>query len=201
MRDDENRAVDEDVRRATIEVLRERGWSGLTLERVAEMAGCARSTLWRQGLTRDRLIGSLVGELADNFRSTMFPVLTAGGTGRERLVHGLEALCKLLDRHLPLMLATDEAFHQQLAPGQPPQYLQPFITFIRDGIRDGSLAPGDIVVTADVVFNAVAWTYVHLRGRHAWPPAKARASVIDLVMNGLPDRQPAGAKKRRPGQS
>jgi AcrR family transcriptional regulator len=35
-------AVDEDLRRATIEVLRERGFSGLTLERVAEVGGRAR---------------------------------------------------------------------------------------------------------------------------------------------------------------
>src|SRR5438105_5581276 len=98
--------VDEELRRATISVLRERGWSGLTLERVAEVAGRARSTLWRQGLSRDSLILALVGELADDFRSTMFPILMEPGTGRERLVQGLDALCKLLERHLPLMLAT-----------------------------------------------------------------------------------------------
>src|SRR5438132_7087882 len=105
-------AVDEELRHATIAVLRERGWSGLTLERVAEVAGRARSTLWRQGLTREALIGALVGDLARDFRASMYPVLTAGGTGRERLEKGLEALCLLLDRHLPLVLATDEAFHQ-----------------------------------------------------------------------------------------
>src|SRR5436853_2384693 len=100
-------AVDEELRRATIVVLRERGWDGLTLERVAEVAGRARSTLWRQGLTRDALVGALVGELAEDFRDAMYPVLTAGGTGLERLVQSLEALCAVLDRHLPLMLATD----------------------------------------------------------------------------------------------
>ena len=72
--------VGEELRRATIDVLGERGFDGLTLERVAEAAGRARSTLWRQGLTRDVLIGALVGELAEDFRSTMYPVLTSGGT-------------------------------------------------------------------------------------------------------------------------
>lgn len=190
--------VDEELRRATIEVLRERGWSGLTLERVAESAGCARSTLWRQGLTRDILIGSLLSELADDFRSSMYPVLTAEGTGRKRLTEGLEVLCRLLDRHLPLMLATDEAFHQQLGPGQPPHYLQPFTTFIRDGIRDRSLAPcEDVTGAADVAFNAVAWTYVHLRGRHAWPAAKARARVVDVVINGIAGQPPAAERTPR----
>jgi AcrR family transcriptional regulator len=178
--------LDPEVRRATIEVLRERGWDGLTLERVAEVAGRARSTLWRQGLTRDSLIAALVGELADDFRATMYPILTSGGSGRGRLKRGLEALCDLLDRHLPLMLATDEAFHQKEAPDQPADYLHPFIQFLREGAGDGSLAVGDDVVrAADIAFNAVAWTFVHLRGRHEWPADEARERVVGVVLNGL----------------
>src|SRR5438067_11204417 len=170
--------VDASLRDATIEVLRERGWDGLTLERVAEVAGRARSTLWRQGLDLDALIAALVGALAADFRSTMYPVLTSGGTGRARLERGLVELCGLLERHLPLMLATDEAFHQQPAPGEPPDYLHPFIVFLRDGARDGSLAPGgDEVATADIAFNCVAWPYVHLRGRHGWPAERTKARV------------------------
>jgi len=178
--------VDADLQRATIAVLRERGWEGLTLERVAQAAGRARSTLWRQGLTIEVLVGSLVGELAADFRGSMFPILTTHGSGRDRLERGLVALCELLDRHLPLMLATDEAFHQDTAPGQPPDYLHPFIQFLREGEADGSLAPrGDVVEAADVAFNAVAWTYVHLRGRHGWPAERAAARVVGVVLNGL----------------
>src|SRR5215469_11628301 len=60
--------VDDELRRATIDVLRERSFSGLTLERVAEVAGRARSTLWRQGHSRETLVGALAGELAEDFR-------------------------------------------------------------------------------------------------------------------------------------
>jgi len=184
------REVDPEVKAATINVLRERGWDGLTLERVAEVAGRARTTLWRQGLTRDALIEALAGGLAEDFRSSMFPILTAGGTGRDRLVLGLQALCDLLDRHLPLLLATDEAFHQAPAPGQPPDYLRPFITFLRDGAADGSLGQtDDLVETADVLFNAAAWPYVHLRGRHQWPADRARARVVGLVLDGIAPRK------------
>ena len=179
--------VDARLREATIAVLHERGWDGLTLERVAEVAGRARSTLWRQGLTREALVEALAGALAEDFRNAMFPVLTAGGTGRERLVQALEELCALLDRHLELMLATDEAFHQSPALGQPPDYLRPFITFLREGASDGSLAvdADDVFETADVLFNTVAWPYVHLRGRHGWPADRARDRVLGLVLNGL----------------
>jgi AcrR family transcriptional regulator len=178
--------VDEALRRAAIDVLREHGWEGLTLDRVAQAAGRARSTLWRQGLTVPVLVGALVGDLAEDYREAMYPILTAGGAGRDRLERGLAALCDLLERHLPLMLATDEAFHQDTAPGEPANYLHPFIQFLREGAADGSLAPGDdVVATADVAFNAVAWPYVHLRGRHGWPADKARSRVVDVVLNGL----------------
>lgn len=184
--------VDDELRRATIAVLRERGWDGLTLERVAEAAGRARSTLWRQGLSRDALISALTGEIAEDFRASMYPVLTAGGTGRERLLQGLEALCDLLDRHLPLMLATDEAFHQDTARGQPPDYLHPFIVFLRDGVADGSLTlDRDEVTTADIAFNTVAWPYVHLRGRHGWPVEKAKEAVVGVVLNGIAGKEQA----------
>ena len=179
-------AVDEGLRHATIEVLRERGFSGLTLERVAEAGGRARSTLWRQGLSREVLIGALAGDLAEDFRSTMYPVLTSAGTGLERLTRGLEALCDLLDRHLPLMLATGEAFHQDAAPGMPPDYLHPFIQFLREGAQDRSLPEvEDVVQAADVAFNMVAWPYVHLRGRHAWAAETAKSCVVAVVLRGI----------------
>jgi len=38
-----------------------------------------------------------------------------------------------------------------------------------------------------VVFNAVCWPYVHLRGRHGWTPARARGLLIRLIMTGLRD--------------
>jgi AcrR family transcriptional regulator len=191
-------AVDEPLIRATLAVLHERGWDGLTLERVAEVAGRARSTLWRQGLSRETLIGALVGALADDFRATMYPILTSAGSGRERLTRGLQALCELLDRHLPLMLATDEAFHQETAPGVPPDYLHPFIQFLREGGRDGSLPEAeDVIRTADLAFNAVAWPYVHLRGRHDWPAEEARSQVVGVVLNGIAGPEPGPEFNRR----
>jgi AcrR family transcriptional regulator len=183
-------AVDAELRQATIAVLGERGFNGLTLERVAEVAGRARSTLWRQGLTREALVQALVGELDADFQASLYPVLTSEGTGRERLERGLTELCAVIDRHLALLVATDEAFHQSPRPGEPPDYLRPFIAFLREGAADGTLAPGDdLIEAADAVFNGVAWPYVHLRGRHEWPVDRARRVVLGLVLNGITTRR------------
>jgi AcrR family transcriptional regulator len=183
--------IDGALRAATIHVLREQGWDGLTLERVAEVAGRARTTLWRQGITRERLVGSLVAEVATDFRESMFPILTSVGSGAERLRRSLEALCELIDRHLPLFVATDEVFHQDPELGQHPDYLRPLVQFLREGEADGSLGlRADLVETADVLFNSVAWTYVHMRGRHEWDAARARTMIVDLATSWVaPDRK------------
>ena len=191
--------VEPELQAATIAVLRERGWDGLTLERVAEVAGRARSTLWRQGLTRDVLIGALVGRARRRLPHLDVP---DPHVRRHRAASGSSAASSrcatLLDRHLPLLLATDEAFHQAPAPGQPPDYLHPFITFLRDGVADGSLAPSDDVIeTADVLFNAVAWPYVHLRGRHDWPADQAASRVVGLVLDGIAAKPRTRSRKER----
>jgi AcrR family transcriptional regulator len=132
------------------------------------------------------LIQALVGDLAEDFRQTMYPILTSAGSGLERLTRGLEALCDLLEGHLPLMLATDEAFHQDTAPGVPADYLHPFIQFLREGARDGSLPEvDDVCHAADLAFNMTAWPYVHLRGRHEWPGQEARRCVVAVVLRGI----------------
>lgn len=178
--------ADPALREATIAVLRERGWDGLTLEHVAAAAGRARTTLWRQGVTVESLIADLAGALDADFRASMYPILTSEGTGFERLERGLRAFCALLDRHLPLLLATDEAFHQEPRPGEPPNYLHPFIVFLREGVRDGTVdAGGDVVETADVLVNGIAWPYVHLRGRHEWPSELATDRMVGVVLHGV----------------
>jgi hypothetical protein len=68
----------------------------------------------------------------------------------------------------------------------PPDYLHPFIQFLREGASDGSLpAAGDVVRAADVAFNMTAWPYVHLRGRHEWPADEARSRVVAVVLRGI----------------
>jgi len=174
---------------AAMAVLADDGWDGLTLQSAAERAGLSRVTAWRQAANKDRLVDALLARLAADYRDTLWPVMTAPGSGADRLERALGALCDVADRHLPLLLASDTAFHRAAEGASPPlSFVEPLTRLIRDGVADHSLAsPEDSQATGDVVFNAVCWPYVHLRGRHHWPPAKARGLLIRLVMAGLRD--------------
>jgi AcrR family transcriptional regulator len=179
-------APDATLRAATIEVLAESGWDGVTLEKVAERAGRARVTLWRQGVTREALLAALLDDLAEDFQSSLWPVLNAEGTGRERLETGLMQLCAVIDRHLPLVLASDTVFHQGPPGTVLVQYSAPFARFVRDGRADGSLPKiGTVDEQSLLAFNAVAWTYAHMRGHHGWTPAQAQRLIVGLVLAGM----------------
>jgi AcrR family transcriptional regulator len=180
-------SVDAAVLGATIDVLSEGGWDKLSLERVAEAAGVSRVTLWRQGVTREVLVEALLVALSDDYRDAMWPVLTAAGTGRERLERALAALCDVAERHLDLLLASDTSFHEAWDESRPRvSFLEPFIRIAEDGVADGSLRRiGEPRETADLLFNTVCWSYVHLRGRHGWKPTVARRRIVSLALDGI----------------
>ena len=98
--------------------------------------------MWRQGVTLESLLAVLLDDMADDFRRSLWPLLNSDLTGGARLEGGLAALCELIDRHLPLVLASDTVFHQG-DPGQRQiNYLEPYRRFVREGQADGSLAKG-----------------------------------------------------------
>jgi AcrR family transcriptional regulator len=182
---------------AAMAVLADDGWDGLSLQSAAERAGLSRVTAWRQASSKDHLVAALLARLATDYRDTLWPILTAQGDGAERLDRALSALCDVADRHLPLLLASDTAFHRATDRVSPPiSFIEPLTRLIRDGAADHSLAPPEDCETAgNVVFNAICWPYVHLRGRHGWTPAQARGLLIHLVMTGLrasPGTSPPG---------
>lgn len=171
-------------------VLIERGFEGISLERVADRAGRSRVTLWRQGITRDVLVTGLLQRLADDFQREFWPVLNAPGSGRDRLGASLTALFEVVDRHLDLLAVSDEVFHWATErcdfPSGAHGFLWPFIGALRVGADDGTLAfHGRVDDMADVTFNTVCWGYVHLRKRHAWARKRARTQIAAVLLGGL----------------
>jgi AcrR family transcriptional regulator len=182
--------VDHDLLDATQAVLAEHGADGVSLERVAERARRSRVTLWRQGVTKEDLITGLLQRLTDDFQQEFWLVLNATGSGRERLTASMAALFEVADRHIDLLAISDEVFHWAAQrcdfPAGSEGFLAPFIGALHLGKRDGSLAyEGRTEDTADVLFNAACWGYVHLRRRHRWSRKRARAQLTAILLTGV----------------
>jgi AcrR family transcriptional regulator len=166
-------------------VLADAGWQGLTVEAVAEAAGLSRVTAWRLGASREALVATLLQRLAEDYREAMWPALVGPGDARQRLDRALEALFDVIDAHLPLLLASDQVFHR--AHTAQVNFNEPFTRLFEDGAVDGSLMPpgGGPAEAADLLFNTVCWSYVHLRGRHSWQAARARQGLRALITPAL----------------
>lgn len=179
--------VHEELMPATVAVLGEVGWDGLTLERVAERAGRSRVTLWRNGVTRDSLLETLLRRIASDYRDAMLPVLVAAGTPRERLERTMNALCDVIDAHADVLSVSDEMFHRAAAHSDiSMNFLDPFLRVIADARAAGQIR-GRIkdMELADVLFNGVAWPYLHFRVRHQWPAARARRLLTTTLLDGV----------------
>lgn len=180
--------LDDGARRA----LRKHGWAGATLERIAAEAGVSRVTLHRRGLTKEAILGRLAEAATQAYRDAMWPVLTAGGTGRERLEAALRALCEEAEQNMDLLLAlsaraSGTVFHEDgeeelLTRGV---FTEPLERLLRDGAADGSLRVADPVEGATVLFNLVGWTYIHLRAEHRWTPERARRATLGIALDGV----------------
>ena len=177
------------------------GYSGATLERIAEEAGLSRVTLHRRGVSKDGLLAELVARATEDYRAAMWPALTSDGTGADRLHAALEALCAAAEKHLALLVAlrsqSDSVFHRRedvaLTRGV---WTAPLERLLRDGAADGSLRAVDVKETATLIFNIVGWTYVHMRTAHGWKADRAAGATVDLLFHGLLASEVLTAERR-----
>jgi len=184
--------VDDELYRAAAAVIGEVGWDGLTLDRVAERAGKSRVTLWRNGVSRESLLDGLLRQLSDDYRDRMLPVLVAPMAPRERFEKTMYALCDVVDMHAQLLSVSDDMFHRAYAAGAVPLgFLDPFLQAIRearaaDVFREPAAASkAKDADLADLVFNTIAWPYLHFRVRHKWTALRARKLLVATILEGL----------------
>jgi AcrR family transcriptional regulator len=193
----------ERVIEASRRTLRRYGLRGLTAERIAQEAGVSRVTLHRHGVTKEVLLETLAERAIASYRDALWPVMTAAGTGRERLELALQRLCEVAEDQLELLVAlraqSDAIFHEN-GDGEAltrTEFTEPLERLLRDGAADGTLRETNYEEMATLLFNLVGWTYVHMRTGHRWSPDRALGAMLDLVMTGLLPRGSSTEGRRR----
>lgn len=186
--------TDDAILTAATAVIEQHGYDGLTLMRLAEVAGSSRMTLHRRDITISTVVAGLSLRAAAELRDELFPILLGTGPADERLEAALGAMCDVADRHLPLLagLFSDDEGIFHASPdetGALPTheiFVAPFAKLLAEGAADGTLDAGpDANETATVLFNTAGWGYIQLRHAQRWPAPRARAGVTRLVMGGL----------------
>ena len=180
-------------------VVEERGLAGTTAELVAAAAGINRTTLYRKGFTRERLLAEAAAASARDFEAATLAPLTAAGSAHDRMLLLLDALYELADQHLGLLAGLYDGpsaiFHLGLDADDPTvltrfEYTAPFERLLTDGNTDGTLTSDDPRIDAELIFNTAGWTYVHFRRSHGWTAETARPAVTRITLGAfLPSSQ------------
>ncbi len=84
--------VDEAILGATVAVLRERGWSGTTIEEVAARAGVGKTSIYRRYSSKV----ALVADAATRAREIVFPSFDTGSAAGDLMAFVLGSLRRLL---------------------------------------------------------------------------------------------------------
>lgn len=176
------------------EIVAAHGLRGLTLDRLASASGISRMTLHRHGITTAQIAEALVDDAADQYLAAVLPPLTGPGDAHTRIEAVLQAMFVVADNNLLLLASLyahpDSVFHNA-ADGSAEVttndvFTRPLARLLRDGALDDTLRQvGDPEATATTLFNIAGWGYIHLRYAQRWPPERASAAVLDLVLRGL----------------
>jgi AcrR family transcriptional regulator len=172
-----------------------RPWAELTLDDLAGAAGVSRVTLHRWGIGREDIRAGLIRLLEAEYRDAALPALVSDAAAPDRLAAVLRSVCAVDERYLGLLDALgdhlDALFHEDTATAAGETltratYTDPLQRILADGARDGTLRlPHDGAESATLLFNATGWTYRHMRIGHRWPPEKASARVVELLVDGV----------------
>jgi AcrR family transcriptional regulator len=165
---------------AAARVLGDGGLAGFTVERVARAAGVSRVTLHRHGIRRVELVQALVGRAAAALRASLLPVLASSEPGPVRLRMAFEALCDVVERHAAVLAALYDVPEPGGGAEAPSgfDFTDPFERLLLDTGEPAGTA-GE---RAELLVNAVTWTYLHLRRVHRWEVGRARAAVVTLAL-------------------
>ena len=168
---------------ATVELLAEVGFSGLTVEGVAQRAGVGKATIYRRWPSKLPLVVEAYGRL---------PGMEDVDTGRladdlKRMLQGyLEAFNRTPLSALLPSLAGERAHNVELAKVFDPISVQrrlPLMRALERGVRRGEIAPDiDLDLAADLIVGPIA-VGLFFKGGRIHP--KMVGPMVDLALEGL----------------
>ena len=180
---------------ATLQLLAEGGYTSLTMEAVAAVAGVGKATLYRRWSSKEQLVVDAVATLSET------PEVVEGAGVRDELVARLEAVRRTSDSSLagkifPRLISAS-ADHPELMRSYRRQVLAPrraaFAAALQRGIGQGLVrADVDLDHAIDLLIGPMA--YRNLIRNEPPPGPELAGRIVDDVLVALaprPDPRPA----------
>jgi AcrR family transcriptional regulator len=159
--EDRKAAIDavmkETIYNATVKVLKEHGYEGMTMDRVAAVAKLAKGTLYNYYENKDQLLVSthhrLIEPILEIARSIANSRLPPGEKLRELVIESLEFCVK---NRLTLTLLAQSGIGKQKDPQMRENFVDHLQQILNEGIKKGAFRPMKPRRTAEMIFGAMA---------------------------------------------
>ena len=181
--------VDEAIVGATLQLLADGGYTSLTMEAVAALAGVGKATLYRRYAGKEQLVIDAVATMSEP------PEVVRGASVRDELVARLEAVRRtsgssLAGKIFPRLVSAS-ADNPELMRNYRRQVLEPrrgaFAAALRRGVDEGLVrADVDLDYAIDLLVGPMA--YRNLVRTEPPPGAELAACVVDDVLVALAPR-------------
>ena len=192
-------AAHEAILRATLELLGEKGFRGMSMDAVAERAGVSKATIYRRWKSKEELVGALLDALGDVVQvvNTGDPFEDLVETSRYAAEHGEEVsrLITALQGEAAANPEFDVMFREKLLERRREQLRE----FIRNAIEAGHIRDDvDVDFLADVMFGTVVMRANILGGtlKHL---VEDQIALWDMLIEGVGTPKAKRALARRRG--
>lgn len=171
--------------RAAVTAFNRRGFSQTSLEDIAQNLGVTKAALYYYFPTKSALVAACFERAMKVANDSLAAAKQEGSNGRERLVLALRHYLKTLIGANESLLLTEE---HALTPRDRARLIELRDAFerelrklVRDGIRDGSIAPCDPKLAIFVMLGAVHWVQKWFSLDGPWGDTQVAAAVGEML--------------------
>ena len=190
-------ASHEAILRATLELLGEKGFSGMSMDAVAARAGVSKATIYRRWKSKEELVGELLDVLGDVVEvadtGDPFEDLMITSRGAAERGEAASRLISALQGEAAVNPEFEKLFREKLLERRRDQLR----TFIRNAIAAGHIREdADVEFLADVMFGTVVMRANILGGTLKYL-VEDQTKLWDLLLEGVGTPKGKRAVRRR----
>lgn len=184
-------AMKDGISQAALEVLKQHGYEGLTMDRVAEVAGIAKGSLYHYFRNKQELVTYL-------FEQIIEPAIQAGEEIFQQVapaVKKLEAMVRMwfdyFSQHRALFdfLFRDPAVRELCLTSRRTKNglaIDRFSAILRQGISEGVFRPVDVTYAAEMVIGSLQFVIERqLETGESDPIEDSVRRLMDIVLHGI----------------
>lgn len=189
------------VIRVAAKAFAERGYHNTSLDDIAKALDVTKPTIYYYVTNKEQLLFQCFVAGLEPIRAALNEVKVAKETGRERLNNVLRQYAQAVASEFGWCMVIAE--HQDLSPSMSRHIRalkveidQGIRRLLREGIKDGSIQPCDVKMTAFALAGALNWIAHWYRADKAMTPAEIADAFVKVFEEGL---RPRTARRRNSG--